>query len=85
VQHRTTALRWEKEVTSRRILGERIEIYRLHADGKSLRLKRFYRRVAVRKNRSLAKAAVARKLATRLYLTRPKTGPARNYVRPSCR
>ena len=31
-------------------------------------LKRFYRRLAVRKNRSLAKVAVARKLATRLYL-----------------
>jgi transposase len=31
-------------------------------------LKRFYRRLAMRKNRSLAKVAVARKLATRLYL-----------------
>jgi transposase len=31
-------------------------------------LKRFYRRLAVRKHRSLAKVAVARKLATRLYL-----------------
>ncbi len=31
-------------------------------------LKRFYRRLATRKNRSLAKVAVARKLATRLYL-----------------
>ncbi len=31
-------------------------------------LKRFYRRLAGRKNRSLAKVAVARKLATRLYL-----------------
>ena len=31
-------------------------------------LKRFYRRLAVRKNRSVAKMAVARKLATRLYL-----------------
>ena len=31
-------------------------------------LKRFYRRLAVRKNRGLAKVAVARKLATRLYL-----------------
>jgi transposase len=31
-------------------------------------LKRFYRRLAVRKNRSIAKVAVARKLATRLYL-----------------
>ena len=31
-------------------------------------LKRFYRRLAVRKNRSLAKVAVARKLAIRLYL-----------------
>jgi len=31
-------------------------------------LKRFYRRLAARKNRSLAKVAVARKLATRLYL-----------------
>ena len=31
-------------------------------------LKRFYRRLAVRKNRSVAKVAVARKLATRLYL-----------------
>jgi transposase len=31
-------------------------------------LKRFYQRLAVRKNRSLAKVAVARKLATRLYL-----------------
>jgi transposase len=31
-------------------------------------LGRFYRRLAVRKNRGLAKVAVARKLATRLYL-----------------
>src|SRR5438270_720693 len=31
-------------------------------------LKRFYKRLAVRKNRGLAKVAVARKLATRLYL-----------------
>lgn len=31
-------------------------------------LKRFYRRLAMRKHRSLAKVAVARKLATRLYL-----------------
>ena len=31
-------------------------------------LKRFYKRLAVRKNRSIAKVAVARKLATRLYL-----------------
>lgn len=31
-------------------------------------LKRFYCRLAMRKNRSLAKVAVARKLATRLYL-----------------
>ena len=31
-------------------------------------LKRFYQRLAVRKNRSVAKVAVARKLATRLYL-----------------
>ena len=31
-------------------------------------LKRFYRRLALRKNRSLAKVAVARKLAIRLYL-----------------
>lgn len=31
-------------------------------------LKRFYRRLAVRRNRSVAKVAVARKLATRLYL-----------------
>lgn len=31
-------------------------------------LQRFYRSLAVRKNRSLAKVAVARKLATRLYL-----------------
>jgi transposase len=31
-------------------------------------LQRFYRRLAVRKHRSLAKVAVARKLATRLYL-----------------
>jgi transposase len=31
-------------------------------------LQRFYQRLAVRKNRSLAKVAVARKLATRLYL-----------------
>lgn len=31
-------------------------------------LKRFYRRLAVRKHRSVAKVAVARKLATRLYL-----------------
>lgn len=31
-------------------------------------LKRFYRRLAVRKNRAVAKVAVARKLATRLYL-----------------
>ena len=31
-------------------------------------LKRFYRRLAARKNRSIAKVAVARKLATRLYL-----------------
>ncbi len=31
-------------------------------------LKRFYRRLAVRKNRSLAKVPGARKLATRLYL-----------------
>jgi transposase len=31
-------------------------------------LKRFYRRLAARKNRSVAKVAVARKLATRLYL-----------------
>ena len=31
-------------------------------------LKRFYQRLAGRKNRSLAKVAVARKLATRLYL-----------------
>jgi transposase len=31
-------------------------------------LKRFYRRLAMRKNRGVAKVAVARKLATRLYL-----------------
>jgi transposase len=31
-------------------------------------LRRFYRRLAVRKNRGVAKVAVARKLATRLYL-----------------
>jgi transposase len=31
-------------------------------------LKRFYKRLAARKNRSLAKVAVARKLASRLYL-----------------
>jgi transposase len=31
-------------------------------------LKRFYRRLAARKNRSVAKVAVARKLATRMYL-----------------
>ncbi len=31
-------------------------------------LQRFYRRLAVRKNRGVAKVAVARKLATRLYL-----------------
>lgn len=31
-------------------------------------LKRFYRRLATRKNRGVAKVAVARKLATRLYL-----------------
>lgn len=31
-------------------------------------LQRFYQRLAMRKNRSLAKVAVARKLATRLYL-----------------
>jgi hypothetical protein len=31
-------------------------------------LGRFYRRLAVRKHRALATAAVARKLATRLYL-----------------
>ena len=31
-------------------------------------LKRFYRRLAARKNRSVAKVAVARKLAMRLYL-----------------
>jgi transposase len=31
-------------------------------------LKRFYRRLAMRKNRGIAKVAVARKLATRLYL-----------------
>ena len=31
-------------------------------------LGRFYRRLAVRKHRALAKVAVARKLATRLYL-----------------
>jgi len=31
-------------------------------------LQRFYRRLAVRKNRGIAKVAVARKLATRLYL-----------------
>lgn len=31
-------------------------------------LRRFYQRLATRKNRSLAKVAVARKLATRLYL-----------------
>ena len=31
-------------------------------------LKRFYRRLAVRKSRGVAKVAVARKLATRLYL-----------------
>jgi len=31
-------------------------------------LKRFYRRLAARKNRGVAKVAVARKLATRLYL-----------------
>ena len=31
-------------------------------------LKRFYRRLAIRKNRGVAKVAVARKLATRLYL-----------------
>ncbi|HEX8810902.1 MAG TPA: IS110 family transposase [Terracidiphilus sp.] len=31
-------------------------------------LKRFYQRLAARKNRSVAKVAVARKLATRLYL-----------------
>ncbi len=31
-------------------------------------LKRFYRRLAARRNRSVAKVAVARKLATRLYL-----------------
>jgi transposase len=33
-----------------------------------LQLKRFYRRLATRKNRGVAKVAVARKLATRLYL-----------------
>ncbi len=31
-------------------------------------LKRFYKRLAMRKNRGVAKVAVARKLATRLYL-----------------
>jgi transposase len=31
-------------------------------------LKRFYKRLAMRKNRSVAKVAVARKLATRMYL-----------------
>ncbi|HET9308806.1 MAG TPA: hypothetical protein VFO46_22520, partial [Candidatus Sulfotelmatobacter sp.] len=31
-------------------------------------LKRFYRRLAARKNRGVAKVAVARKLATRMYL-----------------
>jgi hypothetical protein len=31
-------------------------------------LKRFYRRLSARKNRGVAKVAVARKLATRLYL-----------------
>jgi hypothetical protein len=31
-------------------------------------LQRFYRRLATRKNRGVAKVAVARKLATRLYL-----------------
>lgn len=35
---------------------------------KDAQLKRFYRRLAARKNRGIAKVAVARKLATRLYL-----------------
>jgi transposase len=52
-------------------------------------LKRFYRRLAVRKNRSIAKVAVARKLATRLYLmlreqwTYPQLGQAVMQVSPS--
>jgi transposase len=40
---------------------------------------------AVRKNRSLAKVAVARKLATRLYLMLREDWTTRSYVRPSCR
>jgi hypothetical protein len=35
---------------------------------KDAELGRFYRRLAMRKHRALAKVAVARKLATRLYL-----------------
>jgi hypothetical protein len=37
-------------------------------DGYDAELGRFYRRLAVRKQRALAKVAVARKLAVRLYL-----------------
>jgi transposase len=52
-------------------------------------LKRFYRRLALRKNRAVAKVAVARKLATRLYLmlreewTYPQLGQAVMQVSPS--
>ena len=51
--------------------------------------KRFYRRLAVRKNRGVAKVAVARKLATRLYLmlrepwTYAQLSPAVMQVSPS--
>ena len=37
VQHRTKVLRWEKESYEQLSLTERIEIYRLQAEGKSLR------------------------------------------------
>jgi transposase len=45
-------------------------------------LGRFYRRLAVRKHRALAKVAVARKLAMRLYLMLREDWITRNCARP---
>jgi len=56
-------------------------------DGGALdpQLKRFYRRLAARKNRSVAKVAVARKWPRGVPDVCAKDGRTRNYVRPSCR
>jgi transposase len=48
-------------------------------------LKRFYRRLAMRKNRGVAKVAVARKLATRLYLMLREDWTYPQLLRSSCR